>query len=173
MAKRVKDVVDEVEDATDYIKPYEEPEDDELLKKHKKVPPLEFIKAVSEKKKDIIAEDPEIEKDYIPYIVNRGLGYFPDTVLHANQMNLYPDIPAISQYYFYMASIRKRERYSKWYKLEPNSDLQMLQNVYNVRAEIAKEYLKILTKENLQTLRELTETGENPSPSKGKKKKYK
>ena len=31
--------------------------------------------------------DKESEKEYVPFIVNRGLGFFQDTVLLANEMN--------------------------------------------------------------------------------------
>lgn len=169
--RKVKD--NESVDASDYIKPFVEETQDVSIdqEKPKKTTPFDFIKSVSETKKDIIKEDPELEKDYNAFIVNRGFGYFPDTVLHANELNMLPDIPRIAQYYYYMASLRKRKRFSKWYKLEPNEDLKLVQDVYNVRVEVAKEYLKVLTEENIQTLRKLTETGESSPKAKTKKNK--
>lgn len=155
-------------DASSFIKPYEEPPEEQISLKSEKVTPFTFITAVSETKKDIIKENPDIEKDYNAYIVNKGFSYFPDSVLFANELNLHAGIPAISQYYYYMASLRKRKRFSKWHKLEKNEDLELVQRVYNVRAEVGKQYLKILSKEDLDVLRKLTETGENKSKSKNK-----
>lgn len=146
-------------DATDFIKPYE-PEPEEVIEEEKGITPFDFIKAVSNTKKDILAEDPELEKQYAAYIVNRGFGYFMDTVLYANQMNMHPDIPKNAQYYYYMHSLRKQNRFSKWHKLEKNPDLLLVQQIYNVRAEVAKQYLKILSKDDLKKLKLLTETGE-------------
>lgn len=153
------------EDATNYIKPFEDVKE-EPVEKPKKVTPFDFIKSVSETKQDMMKEKPELASEYNAYIVNRGFSYFPDTVLYANELNMYPDIPNVAQYYYYMASLRKRKRYSKWHKLEKNEDLKLIQDVYKVRVEVAKEYLKVLTEENLQTLRDLTETGENVKKNK-------
>lgn len=130
-----------------------------LLEKQKKTSPFDFIKTISETKTNLIEDDPDCEKDYNSYIVNRGLGYFPDTVLYANEMNMYPNIPKKAQYYYYLASLRKRKRYSKWHKLEENNDLDVVQKIYNVRVEVAKEYLKILTEDNMKELRQMLETG--------------
>jgi tyrosyl-tRNA synthetase len=147
-------------DASDFIQAHiEEPE--EVSLKQKKTSPFDFMGAVSHTKKDIVKESPEIAKDYIPYITNKGFGFFPDSVLYANEMNLYSNIPSINQYYYYMASLRKRSRRSKWFKLEKNDDLTMVQQVYQVRAEIAKQYLKILSNADLEKLRALTDTGED------------
>ena len=52
--------------------------------------PFDFINSVSHNKKDLItdSENPEFaEKLYQPFLVNRGLSYFPDTILYANEMN--------------------------------------------------------------------------------------
>ena len=138
----------------------EEKIEEEVVSKPKKITSFDFIKSVSETKQDLMQENTEAESNYSSYIVNRGLGYFPDTVLFANEMNLHVTVPSKLQYYYYLAGIRKRKRYSKWHKLEKNDDLEMVQNVYNVRAEIAKEYLKLLTEKDLQVLRDLVDTGE-------------
>ena len=49
--------------------------------------PFEFTKTINETKRNLIDEDPEVEKDYIPFLVNRSLGYFMDTIMYANEMN--------------------------------------------------------------------------------------
>jgi hypothetical protein len=149
-------------DASDFIKPHT-PEKKEVFEEQFKAPtPFDFIKSVSNSKKDLMKEDTENEKHYNAFIVNRGLGYFADTVLFANELNMYPDIPAKAQYYYYMSSIRKGNRFSKWHKLEKNPDQILIQKVYNVRPDIAKQYLKILSKNDISKLYELTDTGEKP-----------
>lgn len=138
----------------------EETHEEEIISKPKKLTPFDFIKSVSETKKDLMEENTSAESEYNSYIVNRGLGYFPDTILFANEMNLHSNIPGKLQYYYYLAGIRKRKRYSKWHKLDKNDDLEMIQRIYNVRVEVAKEYLKLLSETDLQTLRDLVDTGE-------------
>ena len=55
--------------------------------------PFDYLNAINLTKKNIFAEDPLADKEYVPYIVNRGLSYFPDTVLYANEMNKRYDAP--------------------------------------------------------------------------------
>lgn len=146
-------------DASDFIKPYTAPAE-EVFEEEKGLSPFDFIKSVSNTKKDLIKDNPDDTKAYKAYVVNHGLSFYPDTVLIANEMNLYPDIPAISQYYYYMGSIRKGNRYSEWHKAKKNDDLDLVQKVYQVRRDIAKQYLKLLSNDDLKKLRELTDTGE-------------
>jgi hypothetical protein len=155
-------------EASEFIKAYEaEPE--ETFEDHKKGPsPFDFIKAINTKK-DLVKDDSENIKHYLPFIINRGFSYFPDTVLYANELNMYPEIPVESQYYYYMSAIRKGNRFSKWHKLEKDSDLILIQKIYNVRPEIAKQYRKLISDDDMQMLHKLSETGETVS----KKKKNK
>ena len=62
--------------------------------------PFLYINNITNDKKDLFNDNPLADKDYAPFIVNRGLGYFPDTIMQANLMNRYGDIPKSWQYYF-------------------------------------------------------------------------
>ena len=155
-------------DVSDFIKAFE-PEPEEVFQEQKGPSPFDFIKSVSNTKQDMLAEDPEMIKNYNAYIINRGLSYFPDTVLLANELNMYPDIPAASQYYYYMGAIRKGKRFSKWHKPEKDVDIELIQKIYGVRLEIAKQYRKLISDVDMKKLHELSDTGEVPT----KKKKNK
>ena len=156
-------------DASDFIKPYEPEQSEDVLEQKVKAPtPFDFIKSINTKK-DMMADDPEVEKHYNSYIINRGLGYFADTVLYANEMNMYPGMPERAQYYYYMNSIRKGNRFSKWYKHEKDDDQLMIQKLYNVRPEIAKQYMKLISEKDMARLRELVDTGET-TPKKKRNK---
>jgi hypothetical protein len=154
-------------DVSEFIKAYE-PEPEEIIEEEKVPKPFDFIKAINNKK-DMLIDDPEVEKYYNAYIINRGFSYFIDTVLHANEMNMYPGIPASSQYYYYMNSIRKGNRFSKWYKHEKDDDQLMIQKLYNVRPEIAKQYMKLISEDDMARLREFVSTGET-TPKKKRNK---
>ena len=49
--------------------------------------PFDFIKAINAHKNIMKSDDPLAEKDYIPFLVNRGLSFFQDTVIQVNEMN--------------------------------------------------------------------------------------
>lgn len=160
MAKKGEiDVLDVV--LRDSVKKDEDTFEIEKIEKHS---PFDYIKAINSKKDlflDQNHDSEQLEKQYNAYIINRGFSYFIDTILYANEMNLYPDIPSRVQYYYYMQSIRKGNRFSKWFKAEKNEDLNMVQKVYGVKPEVAKQYLKLLDTNDLDRLREITAIGEN------------
>ena len=49
--------------------------------------PFEYVNAINMTKQDIMIDD-IAEKAYNPFIVNRSLSYFRDTVLMANEINM-------------------------------------------------------------------------------------
>jgi hypothetical protein len=154
-------------DASDFIKPFEAVVE-EVIEEEKGPSPFDFIKSVSNTKQDMLSEDPELVKYYNAFIVNRGLSYFPDTVLLANDLNMYPDIPAVSQYYYYMGAIRKGKRFSKWEKPKKDDDISLIQKIYNVRLEVAKQYRKLISDKDMKNLHELADTGEKTTKKKKK-----
>lgn len=126
------------------------------------ISPFDFMKAVSFTKEDLIGDSdtPEyIEKQYNPYIVNRGFSYFEDTILHANEMNRLHGLFNDAQFRYYLGALRKRNRFSKWHKAEKNDDLDVIQKVYQCRREVAKMYLKAISQERMNAIREKTNTG--------------
>lgn len=122
--------------------------------------PFDFLNSINDTKKDLMREDPACEKDYTPFIVNRSLSYFPDTIMYCNEMNRYASIPKQWQFDFYMNSLKKRKRFSKWHKKDKNSeDLSLIMNVYSYSAEKASIALELLTEDQIKDLREKYSTG--------------
>ena len=91
----------------------------------KSINPFDFVNAINLTKKDLIAEDPQCEKEYTKgkFLVNRALGYFHDTVLPANVMNMYHDIPSKWQFHFFLNIIRPAKRFAKWVKKQEDDDI--------------------------------------------------
>jgi hypothetical protein len=124
--------------------------------------PFDFIKSVSQSKKDLVRESdyPEqVEKQYNAYIVNRGFSYFEDTILHANEMNMRHHLFNDAQYRYYLGILRSRNRFSKWHKAEKDKDLDAIQEVYTVNRTVAKMYLKAMSKEDLKRVHEKLQKG--------------
>ena len=121
--------------------------------------PFDFINSINESKKDYIAEDPANEKDYSPFMVNRGLSYFYDTVLWANEMNQYHQAPKKWQFHFLLNSIPKKKRFSKWHKRTEEKSLKLVMEFYNYSSDKAKQALTVLTDEQLKTIEEKLHIG--------------
>jgi hypothetical protein len=103
--------------------------------------PFELIKSISNSKKDIL----ENEKDYNAFMVNRGLSYFPDTVIYANEMNKYHHLDGDLQYQFLINIVRKRNRFSKWNKSTESDDIKIIKDFYGYSNEKARDVLPLLS----------------------------
>ena len=111
--------------------------------------PFELIKSISNTKKDIL----ENEKDYNAFMVNRGLSYFPDTVLYANEMNKFHHLDNRLQYSFLINIVRKRNRFSKWNKSDESEDINAIKEYYGYSNEKARDVLPLLSNESLKIIR--------------------
>jgi hypothetical protein len=114
--------------------------------------PFDFLNAINENKKDLF-QDPQAEKDYSPFMINRGLSFFPDTVLYANEMNKSVQIPARWQFEFLKNSIPKKKRFSKWHKKDATTEqLKLVMKHYKYSENKAHEVLNILSTKQLAEL---------------------
>ena len=110
--------------------------------------------------KDHIMVDAQDEKDFIPFMVTRGLSFFSDTVLYAAEMNRSQNLTNKMVYEFYINSIPKRKRFSKWHKADKASDdLKMVADYFVCSYEKAKIKMTILTEAQIDEIRTVTDTG--------------
>jgi hypothetical protein len=121
----------------------------------KRLSPFDFVKSINEKNEHLMKVQPETEKDYNPFMVNRALSFSPDAVLYANSMNTNWIVDKRMQYDFLYAAIRRRKRFDKWQKKEQEDEhtLAIVMEVYKVGPRRAAEYLSMLTEAQRQELR--------------------
>lgn len=121
--------------------------------------PFDFLNSINETKQDLFV-DPTVEKDYNAFIVNKGLSYFPDTILFANEMNKYRDAPKKWQYDFLRNAIPKKRRFSKWHKKDAPTDLiQLICKHYKYSEQKAYEILDLLSPEQIDSIRKQYDVG--------------
>lgn len=114
--------------------------------------PFEFLNAINYSKKDLMVDDLS-EKAYNPFMTNRGLSYFNDTVLLANEMNRYHHLDSKLQFDFLINTIRKRKRFSKWLKPEESAAVEAVKEYYGYNDEKARQALTLLSNEQINELR--------------------
>ena len=114
---------------------------------------FDIIKDLSFQKKDIVRNNDNIGL-YESYLINKAFSYYKDTIMYANEMNQYSDLPKIMQNDYYINSIRPAKRFSKWHKKIEDEDINAIQEYYKVGYAKASEYKRILTKEQLATIKE-------------------
>ena len=106
-----------------------------------------------------IPEDPAEIKTYAPYIINRCLSGHLDCVMFANEMNKYSFLDKDMQYSFYLNTLRKKKRFSPWLRKDKVTDLQCVKQYYGYSNEKASQALKILSKQQLDYIKQRLDTG--------------
>lgn len=114
--------------------------------------PFDYLNAINTTKKDIMVDDIS-EKAYTPFMVNRGLSYFPDTILYANEMNLQHHIDHRLQFDFFINIIKKKKRFSKWAKPINIENLELIKEYYGYSNEKAKSVLSLLNDTQINELK--------------------
>jgi hypothetical protein len=121
--------------------------------------PFDYVKEILKDKKNLIVDE-LTEKSYKPFLVNKGLSFYKDCVYFVNQMNQRPHLDKKLQNDFLLNTIRSMKRpYAKWEKSEENDDIECVKLVYGFSDTKALEALRLLTKEQIQQLKEQTLTG--------------
>ena len=123
--------------------------------------PFDYLNSINVTKQDIMVDD-LAENGYNAFLINRGLSYFSDTVLFANEMNYNHHIESRLQYDFLINTIRKKKRFSKWHKTNNPDDLAYVQKYFNYSSEKAKAAMSVLTEPELVTIRKrMTQGGKS------------
>ena len=121
--------------------------------------PFDYVNQILYGKKNLIV-DSITEKDYTPFLVNRSLSYHYDCVLFANEMNQRPFLDKKCQNDFLINTVRSRKRpFAKWVKPEKSEDLECIKKSFNYSDTKAKDALRLLSDEQIQKLKEQTQTG--------------
>ena len=119
----------------------------------------DWLNSINQTKKNLIDEDPSLEKEYSPYIMNSIYSGHLDSVLFANEMNRYNFLPKKSQYDFLLNTLRPKKRFSPWLRKDEIKNLDLVKRYYGYSNEKAKQALRILTKEQLNFIKSKFETG--------------
>jgi len=133
---------------------------EEVVEEYKmaKISPFDFVNAIHYTKENLIVDDWS-EKQYNPFIINKSLSFGADTVIAANEMNSRPHVEKRLQFDFLINTIRPRKRFNKWLKAEKVEDLEVVKQYYKYNTEKAQQALRILSPEQLLTIKERLNTG--------------
>lgn len=107
--------------------------------------PFDFVNSVTYTKVDLTKDDEQAIKQYVPFIVNKALSYHLDAVLEANLMNQNAHLEPRMQYAFFLNSLRKARRFSKWSKPDNSEELSAVAEFFRFSQQKAKQALELLT----------------------------
>ena len=92
----------------------------------------DYLKAINETKTPLLdSDDTTWVKKYPPFIINRCLSMFYDTIMHSNEMNGLHFLPKRMQFHYLINSIRKKKRFGgKWLSQKKVKDLEVIKEYY-------------------------------------------
>ena len=120
--------------------------------------PFQYIASINNTKKDLMVDD-EAEKAYTPFMVNRGLSYFQDTVLFANEMNRAAHIDNRMQYDFLRLAIRPRKRFSKWMKKTVPARIETIKEYYGYSDAKAEAISDLISDDDIKAMKDVLSKG--------------
>ena len=123
----------------------------------------DYINAINYTKEPLLDnEDEEWTKKYPPFIVNKCLAPFPDTILLVNEINQLHHLEKKLQFDFLLNSLRTRKRYAPWLKAKKLKNLEYVKEYYGYNNEKAKLALDLLNDKQISAIkRKLNKGGKN------------
>ena len=120
----------------------------------------DYLKAINQSKEKLMdGDDEEWEKKYPPFIVNKCLSPFPDTIQLVNEMNQLPHLDKKLQFDFLINSLRPRKRFSPWMKAKKLDNLEYVKEYYGYSNDKAKTALEILNDEQISAIKKKLNKG--------------
>ena len=120
----------------------------------------DYLNAINHEKTNLLDTDDEMwEKKYPPFIINKCLAPFPDTIFLVNEMNKHHHLDKKLQFDFLLNSLRTRKRYTPWLKASKQKNLEYVKEYYGYNNEKAKSALKILNDEQIKTIKDSLNKG--------------
>ena len=114
----------------------------------------DYLNAINYTKENLLdTDDEQWEKKYYPFIVNKCVAPFPDTVMLVNEINQLHHLDKRLQFDFLINSLRPRKRFTPWLKAKKLENLEYVKEYYGYSNEKAKAALDILNDEQISAIK--------------------
>ena len=114
----------------------------------------DYLNAINYTKEPLLdTEDDQWEKKYPPYIINKCIAPFPDSLMLVNEINQLHHLDKKLQYDFLINSLRPRKRFTPWMKAKKLENLEYVKEYYGYNNEKAKSALDILNDEQISAIK--------------------
>ncbi len=120
----------------------------------------DYLNAINYTKEPLLdGDDEQWEKKYPPFIVNKCVAPFQDTLMLVNEINQLHHLDKKLQFDFLLNSLRKRKRYTPWMKAKKLKNLEYVKEYYGYNNEKAKIALDILSDEQISAIKQKLNKG--------------
>ena len=120
----------------------------------------DYLNAINHTKEPLMdTEDEQWERKYPPYIVNKCVAPFQDTIMLVNEINQFRHLDKKLQFDFLINSLRPRKRYTPWVKAMKLENLEYVKEFYGYDNEKAKVALDILNDKQISAIKQKMNKG--------------
>jgi len=115
----------------------------------------DYLKAINETKEPLLDTDDTMwEKKFPPFVINRCLSMFYDTIMHSNEMNGFHFLSKKMQFHYFINIIRRKKRFGgKWLSQKKVKDLEVIKEYYGYSNQKAKEALNLLSDDQIDKIK--------------------
>lgn len=111
---------------------------------------FDYLNDITANKNRLADRDEEFEKNYLPFMILRGLAGNVGDVLWANEINLYPSaITKRMHYDFLYYTLKQGRRYGKWLKESKNDEIVAIMEYYQIRRAVAEDMIDLMSREEI------------------------
>lgn len=105
--------------------------------------------------------DSNTKSKYDAFMVNRAFSQHADLIMYVNEMNKSPWLNKLLQHDFYFHVLTPKKRYGKWAKAGNDNEevLKLIIKHYKVNRVHAKQYLDLMSKQDIKALKLKYEVG--------------
>ena len=120
----------------------------------------DYLNAINNTKENILdTEDEQWEKKYPPFIVNKCVAPFTDTLMLVNEINSLHHLDKKLQFDYLLNSIRPRKRFTPWVKAKKLKNLEYVKEFYGYNNEKAKIALELLDDKQISAIKKKLNKG--------------
>src|SRR5210317_47501 len=120
----------------------------------------DYLNSINTTKENLLdSDDPMWEKKYVPFIINKCMAPFNDTIMLVNELNMRHHLDKKLQYDFLLNSVRSKKRYAPWVKASKLKDLEYVKEYYGYTDEKAKTALSILNESQIKAIKDSLNKG--------------
>jgi hypothetical protein len=101
-------------------------------------------------------EEMDVDSSYDSFLIPRHFSYFIDTVMYAHDAAKLMDRDF--QYEYFFNSIKKKNRWTKWYKSDKVEQLKIIAEYYDCNYNEAQNVLKVLPQEAIDYINDWYKT---------------
>jgi hypothetical protein len=124
--------------------------------------PFDYVNAINFTKHDLMTDtenDELAESAYVPFLTNRSLSNFPDTLLYANEMNMNHHLDNKLQFHYLINTIRPKKRFSKWAKRQDSDDFEAVKQYFKYSNSKTDQALQLLSPDQIKIIKKRLNTG--------------